>query len=67
MSSDNDIKAWQQKLRDQEKQNDDIQNRLAKKEHECQIIAEEKVGQLYWNVKLTLMLNSTLTICIKIS
>lgn len=42
MSSEYDIKTWQQKIRELEKNTDELQNKVAKKERECEIKAEEK-------------------------
>ena len=47
MSSEYDVKTWQQKIRDMEKQIDDIQNKAAKKERECEIKEEENVSENY--------------------
>ncbi|KAJ8308329.1 hypothetical protein KUTeg_013203 [Tegillarca granosa] len=42
MSSDTDIKSYQQKLREMEKANEELQNKLTKMDRECEIRAEEK-------------------------
>ena len=44
MSSGDDIKNVQQKLRDMEKSNEDLQNKLTKKEREIEIKTDEKVN-----------------------
>lgn len=44
MSSGEDIKSLQQKLREMEKNQDDLQNKVAKKERDCEIKEQEKVG-----------------------
>ena len=43
MTSETDIQSLQQKLKDLSKQNEEMEGKLAKKEHECDIKNEEKV------------------------
>ena len=43
LTSETDIKSYQQKLREIEKANDDLQSKLAKKEREAEARSQEKV------------------------
>lgn len=43
LASENDVKAFQQKLREMEKSNDELNAKLAKKERECEVRLQEKV------------------------
>jgi dishevelled associated activator of morphogenesis len=43
MGSGEDIKSLQQKLREMEKNQEDLQNKVAKKERDCEIKEQEKV------------------------
>jgi len=38
------VKEFQQKIRDAQKENEDLSSRLAKKERECEVKTEEQVG-----------------------
>ncbi|XP_048259001.1 disheveled-associated activator of morphogenesis 1-like [Haliotis rufescens] len=42
LASENDVKAFQQKLREMEKSNDELNAKLAKKERECEVRLQEK-------------------------
>ena len=43
LQSETDIKVYQQKLREAEKLSDELNAKLAKKEHECETRLAEKV------------------------
>ena len=44
LANENEIKAIQAKVKEVQKQNDDLISQLAKKDRECEIKAEEKVS-----------------------
>ena len=46
LASDTATKEANQKIREVQKENDELASKLAKKEHECEVKAEEKVGGL---------------------
>ena len=43
MTSETDVQSLQQKLKDLTKQTEEMESKLAKKNHECEIKNEEKV------------------------
>lgn len=43
MTSETDVQSLQQKLKDLTKQIEEMESKLAKKDHECEIKNEEKV------------------------
>lgn len=43
MSSGEDVKSLQQKLREMEKSQEDLQSKVAKKERDCEMKEQEKV------------------------
>ena len=45
LANESEIKAIHQKMREIQKENDEIASKLAKKEHECEVKAEEKVSK----------------------
>ena len=49
LQSETDIKVYQQKLREAEKLSDELNAKLAKKEHECETRLAEKVRR-HWTV-----------------
>ena len=44
LTSETDIKSYQQKLREVEKANDELQSKLGKKEREAEARSQEKVS-----------------------
>ena len=43
LANENEIKEFQTKMREVQKENDDLASKLAKKERECEIKEEEQV------------------------
>jgi len=43
LASDSAVKEFQQKIRDGQKENEELTSRLAKKERECEVKTEEQV------------------------
>ena len=44
MANDATVKEFQQKIRDAQKENEDLTSKLAKKERECEVKMEEQVS-----------------------
>jgi len=44
LANESTMKEFHQKIRDVQKENDDLQSKLAKKERECEVKLEEKVS-----------------------
>lgn len=49
MSSGEDIKSLQQKLREMEKSQEELQSKVAKKERDCETKEQEKVSLSTWH------------------
>ena len=49
MSSGEDIKSLQQKLREMEKSQEELQSKVAKKERDCETKEQEKVSVSTWH------------------
>ena len=43
LANDSTVKEFQQKIRDAQKENEELASRLGKKERECEVKAEEQV------------------------
>lgn len=47
LANDSTVKEFQQKIRDAQKENEELTSKLAKKERECEVKTEEQVKCLF--------------------